>query len=391
MKHIVGGSLGRAAAWLIVASAAVSAAAQGGSSGQSSQSPGSLASPILTTNNPKVGETFRVAIHGEPGAIAWLAVSLTPGPSTLGPWQLGIGQPLHVLLAGAPFHGASTISLDVPIPAIDALQGIEFWMQALVVRPATGEAALTNVAAHRIAGPGRHVLIVGQVTPSQTFASAGAQADALLGLLAATGHSVTRVDNVLPADLRGYDAILDCRFTLAPPASEKAVMVDYLRCHGGIFLVGGPFNLDQGGQLRHAWIQDFLNTKLGIGVAVYSGGNFSGSSPAALEEVRPTAHPMLLTVPSWIAEASYHVENEGGNFGYESSLAAGSPWIAAGAGSPVAGLVFGATFKPEDMTTARVAGTVAVLWNGAADALAATAANPNTQIIFDNLVHFLDR
>ena len=200
------------------------------------------------------------------------------------------------------------------------------------------------------------------------------------------GNQVCVVDDVLPLSLLDYDCIFDLRFTTPPAAGEAARYVEFLRMCGGVFFVAGPHAGCPQGQQRAAWIGSLLNTTLGVGVTISSGGTLSNGG---VELIDPSAGPEFLSASMGIAGLSLEVSDEGGNFGPPGAASAGVPWL-------VGPTVFGQTvyvmfFDPSTMPTETVGGRVAVLFSGGPSTFLATSTSPYPHLIMGNMAAYLNR
>jgi hypothetical protein len=381
---------GAALAVVVVISAIPSGPSGGGSGTAPPQAaPIPIAWSSLTSGNAHLGEMFHLSVHTRPQVGVWILASSNTGPSMIGPYLTDLGPDWFILQSGTWTGGGNRVDLDFPIPTAPALQDLEVIIQAFIQEPSTSGTAWTPSVLHRITAPplmGRSVLLIRQTMNSPEIQNASAQADALQLILASFGHAVTVADDAYPADLASFDCLMDCRFTVPPTEAEKLAAVRFLQHYGGIFLLCGPYLSSPMGQARLAALQELLNARLGIGVTVASGGNTSGG-PAS-EQVSPMSDPRYLTFPAPVSGLAVHVEQEGGNFGPEGYATRGLPWVSGTSGLH---LVYGMFFKPDDMPAVRVRGAMAVLFNGAADALMLSPANPNAHLIFVNLPWYLDQ
>lgn len=342
----------------------------------------------MTSGNAHLGETFGLTVHARAGLFTWILASSNSGPSTIGPFPTDLSPDWFVLQGPVFTGGGNRVDLSFPLPSIPSLVDAEVVLQTFLLDVGAVEMTWTNSLMHRLTVPppqGRSVCLVRQTLASPEMPNAGVQADALVQLLQLYGHQVTVVDDAVPGDLASYDALFDCRFSVPLIEDDKLAFVRFLQRYGGVFLVCGPWIQSPQAQLRQLGIRDLLNNRLGIGVVVASGGMLSGG--ASVEQVSPDADPRYLTFPGSVSGLPYHVDQEGGNFGPSGFAPVGTPWIAAAGGWAT---VFGMLFKPDDVTTLSVKGTMAVLFNGAADALMQTPANPQTGPIFANLPWYLD-
>lgn len=346
-----------------------------------------IANSVQLTGNVHVGEMMHFTLAARPGVGIWTAVSSNSGPSVIGPWQVAVSADWSLLFAGLTTNSADSVSVMIPIPPIPALHNTEFMMQSLVFDPATYEFHWTNAALHRItqSNPGgRNVLLLRQTLANAEVPFSITQADLFAQSLIAQGHTVTVADDALPLDLISYDCILDCRFTTVPAESEKDVFRAFLQNYGGVFLLSGPYSGSPAGQLRRAWVRDFLAMRLGVSAWIGSGLN---NSNATVEQVSPLAPVRLLAMPNFVLGTSYEVTNEGGTFGTLAAFSAGDPWIVATSGNQQ---VYGAMFNPQQMPGVHAAGSVAVLLNGHPEALANSPSNPNAGAVLGNLPWALD-
>ena len=359
--------------------------------GQAPSYPGvpSIGQSSLTSNNPRIGAPFMVSLHAPPGAFVWLLASSQSGPSLVAGYPTALSSDWFFLSGLHVMPAQGRVDLVFPLPFDVNLIDLDFTLQGVAVDPVTFEIGWTNHAFHRITGSPatvKNVLLIKQavVTPEAPFAPS--QADALAAHLTAMGHYVTVVSNSLPASLSGYDCILDCRFTLPGSEMEKTQLVEFMRCHGGVFLLHGPFNLSAWSQQRWYWIQDLLVNRLGIAVTIGVGGNYSGN---VNEYVDPMTDPQYLLHPYPTAGMIYKVEHEGGHFGQPGSQPVGTPWIRGSVGGY--DLVYGMFFRPVDVMAHPVVAPIAVLFNGAQDAFTAGPENPSPEAVFANLIWYLDR
>lgn len=346
-----------------------------------------LSNSVQLTGNVHVGELMTFKLAARPGVGIWTVVSSNSGPSIIGPWQVAVSPDWSLLFAGLTTNSADSVSVMIPIPPIPALHNAEFMMQSLVFDPGSYEFAWTNAALHRITNvnpSSRNVLVLRQTVGNNEAQFSALQATLFAQNLIAGGNIVTMVDDVLPLDLVAYDCILDCRFTTVPQVSEKLLFKAFLQQYGGVFLLSGPYAGSPAGQQRRAWIRDFLAMHLGIGVWIGSGFNNSNNT---VEHVSPMAPVRLLSMPSFVLGTTYEVTNEGGTFGTLAAFNAGEPWIVATSGNLQ---VYGALFTPQQMPGVHAAGSVAVLLNGHAEALASSVSNPNANEVLGNLPWALD-
>lgn len=339
------------------------------------------------TGNPHVGEPMQFRMVTRPGTGIWTALSSNSGPSVIGPWQVAVSTDWSLLFAGMSPDSNGFINVAIPVPPIPALHNVEFMMQSLVFDPFSYEFHWTNAALHRItnANPsGRNVLLVRQSLNNAEAQYSYQQASLFAQILSASGHNVTVADDLLPTNLASYDCILDCRFTTVPQESEKDTLRVFLQHYGGVFLLSGPYVNSPSGQLRRAWIRDFLAMRLGINAFIGSGNN---NSNGTVEVVSPLATSRLLTLPSFVLGMTYEVTNEGGTFGTLNNFTSGDPWIVASTGNLQ---VYGACFGPQHMPGVHAAGSVVVLLSGHPEALASGVSNPNADAVLGNLPWALD-
>jgi hypothetical protein len=153
-------------------------------------------------------------------------------------------------------------------------------------------------------------------------------------------------------------------------------------------MICGPSVGSSWGQWRFAFIQQWLNGDLGLGLTLGTGLN--QSSGVAGEQVSLSAAPSYLYQPGSVAGMPYRVHDEGGTFGPQGFQPAGWPWIVSASPPGQAPIVYGMLFKPSDIACMPVKGGLAVLFNGAPDSLAPSGQNPFADLIFGNLAWWLD-
>jgi len=366
----------------------IPAVPSGGAGASPNTFPGMM--PRLGCNNLKTNDVFKVSVHCGPQSVVAVLGSVEGSPVAIGPWNTSLASDWFVLQPPTSIGGSDQLHLEIPVPDIPWIVGVPLVFQAAVLDPSAPDVQWSSpvfVRATQGSQNGmKNVVVVRQTTNAPGMTNAAAQATALVGALAGNGHVVAMVDNALPSDLRNYDAILDLRFTLTPPASETAALAAFMIQGGGVFFVCGPWAGCPQGQQRAAWIHAFLNVTLGTGAFVGSGGNLSGT---ATEAVALGADAAYRNFPLSISGLWYQVSNEGGNFGPPTAMTAGTPWIT---GSSALGMqTYGALFTPADYGNFFGQGRVAVLFSGSSAALTPTFMNPNAQAVFENLVHWLDR
>ncbi|MAG55229.1 MAG: hypothetical protein CMJ83_02955 [Planctomycetes bacterium] len=363
-----------------------STAGSGGSVGLVPGVSAPLVTSAMTTNNLRIGSDFYLTVHTRPQVGVWVLASSNTGPSQIGPWQTELGSDWFILQDYTWTSGGNQVGLQIPVPYDQALVGNEVVLQSLVHEPMTNEFFWTNHVPHKFSDApngGVNVLIVRQTTFTWECPFAPTQADLLAQVLRGLGHNVLVVDDSLPPEIAEFDVLLDCRFTLPPNQAEKTRMVEFLRFYGGVFLLCGPTVGSTWGQWRFAWIEDLLNSKLGLCLTL--GNSLNESTGTWGEHVSSSAEARYASQPSNITNTLYEIENEGGNFG-PLGYNQGWPWIVAPAPSTT---VYGMMWKNSDITTLPVKGSVAVLFNGSSEALAG-ASNPYATVVFQNLVAWLD-
>jgi hypothetical protein len=349
-----------------------------------------ISTSSLRSNNARLGGIFHGAVHTRSQVLVWLAASLQPGPSMIGPFSTDLGPDWFVLQGPTWTGGGNLAGFQFPVPVDGAILGLDVHLQAAVCDPFTNTWFWTPGVTHRFSmapNGGRSILLIRQVSAIAEAPHAPSQADLLAQVLQSVGHQVTIVDDAPPqrlADLAGFDALMDCRFTLPPGENEKGLFLGFLQNYGGVFLLSGPFAGSPGGQWRQLWIDEWVNGWLGLSIVFGSGMN---QSNGAAEIVSPAAEPRYLLFPQPIQGLPYDVASEGGSFGPPGAVARGWPWIQ-GAGYP--SLVYGMMFKPSDMSAVRVSGGVAILFNGSPEALISLSAPPPAGQVFINLASWLD-
>ncbi|NRA95567.1 MAG: hypothetical protein HRU14_05095 [Planctomycetes bacterium] len=350
-----------------------------------------LSMSTITTNNARIGGTFRLTVHTRPQVGVWVLASSNNPWTTIGPWQVNLAPDWYLIQDFAWTSGGDRIELQISLPYVQAWVGTEALVNALVHDPNSMEWFWTGSVLHRFSdapGGGRSICLIRQVSVTGEAPWAPLQADALANALSGVGHSVSVVDDVLPTDLASFDLILDCRFTLPPNSDEQDRLTDFLQHYGGVFLLSGPAVGSTWGQWRFAFIQQWANNRLGLGLTF--GTSINQSSGVTGEQVSLNAEPRYLTQPSSVAGMPYRVHDEGGTFGPEGFQPRGWPWIVAPAGVAQAPTVYGMLFKPDDIPALPVKGSLAILFNGADDALAPSGQNPSAHLIFMNLASWLD-
>jgi len=345
----------------------------------------------ITTNNARIGGTFRLSVHTRPQVGVWVLASSNTGPSGIGPWTVDLGPDWFVLQDFSWTSGGDRVDVHFPVPNHQALVGTEAVVQAVVHDPHSLEWFWTESVLHRFSeapNGGRSVLLIRQVSVTNEAPHATLQADALAQALNQVGHNVTVVDDALPADLASYDCIMDCRFTLPPNPAEQDRLTDFLQHYGGVFMLCGPTVGSSWGQWRFAFLQQWLNNKLGMGLTLGTGIN--QSTGVTGESISLNCEPSYLVNPSSVAGMPYRVEDEGGSFGPEGFQSVGWPWVVGPAGPGQSPTVYGMLFKPDDITGLPVKGKLAILFNGADDALAPSSASPFSHLVMVNLSFWLD-
>jgi hypothetical protein len=342
----------------------------------------------LVSNNLKIADTLRLNLFTLPQTAMWMLASSNTGPSYVGPYYTDLGSDWFVLMGPVLMGGGVSFELLLPVPNVPSLTGLEFLVQCAVISPQASDVVFSNSVTLRGSqnGGGKNVLILRQTLLMAGMTTSAQQASALAASLQLLGNQVTVADDALPTSLLDYDCILDLRFTTPPAADESLRLVQFLRQGGGVFFLAGPYAGCPPGQQRALWLSTFLNTTLGVGVMISSGGSLSNSS---VEAVDPLADPMLLTVPLGIASLPFNVSNEGGNFGPPGAAASGTPFVT---GSTMFGtLVYGMFFESTAMMYQTVGGRVGVLFSGGADTLQPSPQNPYPDLIFCNVAWYLDR
>lgn len=350
-----------------------------------------LSMSTITTNNARIGDTFRLTVHTRPQVGVWVLASSNNPPTMIGPWQVDLAPDWFILRDHAWTSGGDRVDLQISLPYAQAWVGTEALVAALIHDPNTMEWFWTNSVLHRFSeapAGGRSICLIRQVSVTGEAPWAALQADALTNALSGVGHSVTVVDDALPTDLASFDLILDCRFTLPPNPDEQDRLTDFLRHYGGVFMLCGPTVGSSWGQWRFAFIQQWVNNKLGMGLTLGTGIN--QSSGVTGEQVSLSAEPRYLSQPSSVAGMPYRVHDEGGTFGPQGFQTTGWPWIVSPAGPGQTPTVYGMLFKPDDIPAVPVKGSLAILFNGADDALAPSGQNPYAHLIFVNLSFWLD-
>ncbi len=343
----------------------------------------------LVSNNLKLGDDLHLVLHTVPQAGVWILASSETGPSWIGPYFTDLGADWFVLRDLTLLGGGSMLEHVVSVPMDPGLAGLEFAVQCAVADPQVADIRMSN-SVHLKVSPflatGKHVLLLRQTASTSAIGNPSAQATALAGSLTLLGNHVVVADDVLPAALTSYDVILDCRFTVPPSPLEAARFLQFLRQSGGVAFVVGPSVGSPAGQERALWVNNFLNTTLGISVVVATGGNLSASS---VETVDTGADPNYLYSPISVAGLPFEVTSEGGNFGPPGFAAVGTPWISGQ--SQIGPMVFGMLFNPSDATAQTIGAPIGVLFAGGAGTLMATSQNPYPDLVFCNLVYYLDR
>jgi hypothetical protein len=340
----------------------------------------------LVTNNLKIGDTLHLDLLTVPQTVAWFLASSNTGPSYIGPYLTGLGPDWFILSGPVSLGGATQAHLDVPIPYLPGVLGLEFAIQCAVLSLSSSTVGFSNANTLRANECwGKHVLMLRQTGQTPGMTTAAQQADSLAVALQTFGNQVTVVDDVLPMSLLDYDCILDLRFTSAPAFDEGPRYIQFLRSCGGVFFVCGPYAGNPGGQMRVSWLNSFLNANLGVGVATTSGGNLAGGS---IETIDTSSDPTFLTNPLTIGGLPFDVAHEGGTFG-PPGAASGTAWLV---GSTAFGpQVYGIFFDWWAMTGATVGGRVGVLFAGGESTFIPTAASPWPELVMDNVVWYLDR
>lgn len=344
--------------------------------------------PRLLSSHAHLGETLRITLVTQEGASGIFLASPPGPPTTIGPYSVAVSSDWLLLESSPGVPGNDRIDLFVPLPRDPAFAGQDFVVQAAVIHSVWSDVRWTPPLFGRmtLSPPvGRHVLLLRSTKDAGSLAH-DVQATKLANTLSTFGHVVTIADDVLPSSLVDFDVLFDCRFSTPPGIAETERLVEFLEQQGGIFFIAGGPDRHAPFELRANWIKEFLVPTLGANVGIYRSLNRSGGM--ALEEVPADADPSLLSHPSAISGLRYHVEDEGYSFGPASISKSGLPFIASTGATRT---VYGMTFKPSDFSRRAVRGRLAVLFNGAPDALVHSINNPNVATIFVNLPWFLDR
>ena len=361
------------------------------------QVPGAQPAPIplsmstITTNNARIGGTFRLTVHTRPQVGVWVLASSNNPSTTIGPWQVDLAPDWFLLQDFAWTSGGDRVDLQFSLPYVQAWVGTEALVKALVHDPNSMEWFWTDSVMHRFSeapGGGRSICLIRQVSAMAEAPWATLQADALANTLSGVGHSVSVFDDALPADLASFDLILDCRFTLPPNLEEQGRFTDFLQHYGGVFMLCGPTVGSSWGQWRFAFIQQWVNNVLCMGLTL--GTSVNQSSAVTGEQVSLSAEPRYLNQLPSVGGMPYRVHDEGGTFGPQGFQPRGWPWIVSPAASGQAPTVYGMLFKPDDIPAVQSQGSLAILFNGAEDALAPSGQNPYAHLIFMRLAAWLD-
>lgn len=341
----------------------------------------------LVTNNLKIGETLRLDLFTAPQTAAWFLASSNTGPSYIGPYLTGLGPDWFIVSGPTSLATGTHLHLDVPIPYLPGIVGLEFAVQGAVLSLVSSGVAFSNTNTLRaIDCWGKNVLLLRQTVQTPGMTNAAQQADSLAVALQTFGNQVTVVDDVLPLSLLDYDCILDLRFTTSPGFDESTRFMQFLRQSGGAFFVSGPYANSVGGQMRAAWLSSFLNSTLGVGVAILPGGNLSFGS---VETIDSSADPSFLAVPLSIGGLPFDVTNEGATFGAPGAAGTGVAWLT---GDTIYGpQVYGMFFDSWAFTGSTAGGRVGVLFAGGASTFMPSAASPWPELVMDNVVYYLDR
>ncbi|HYC76265.1 MAG TPA: hypothetical protein VEI02_01445 [Planctomycetota bacterium] len=343
----------------------------------------------LTSNNLKLGDPLLLDVTTAPSATTWLLASFGEGPTVIGGYVLALSPAWFVLRDATPADLSGKSSFQLPVPWDVGLLGLEFTVQTAVLRPWPPPITLSNPVSLKVGTTWTQgavsVALVRQTATAAGLPDPAAQADALANALLFQGHDVAVFDDAIPADLRLYDVLFDCRFTTVPTQAEQETLTRFLVQNGGAFLLCGPWDACPEGQLRAYWITGYLAGVLGLNVGVFPGGTASG---AGTEWVSGLSDPTYLGAAFPVAGIPFEVSQEGGHFGAPGAASVGSPWIVGpGPGGTVA---YGMLFRAEAIAAETVGGRLAILFSGGPDALGGPG-NPFASWAFENLARWLDR
>jgi hypothetical protein len=321
--------------------------------------------------------------------MVWLFGSSNSGPSLLGPYPVAFSSDFWIM--GGPITMPSSGMIQFPpiILASPAYAGIEGVFQAgaydLLENAVTFSAGVLH-RVHASNGNGQRVLIVRQISYLSEAPHATTAADTLAQDLQARGYEVAVEDDFIPEDLASFDVIVDARYTFGVTEAEKVLLSRFLQRYGGVFVLGGgSTSPSPGGDYRFQSLRQWMQMHLGIATAIQA---TTGLSAGTSEEVFMVAHPNYLSALVGTLPMPYRVENESADFGVIGAQQSGTPWIVSDEIPP---RIYGMQFTSADISAFPVRGNLAVLFNGAADALSGDDPAHQGREILQALIPFLDQ